>query len=338
MRPGMANATMRAAFFDSARTIRLREVPMPEPERGDVRLSIRYCGICGSDLTLYKTGALAGPNVVLGHEISATVDLDPSGEWPVGARVTAFPARGCGRCMWCKEGHWRYCADPPRDAWGGFAEFTCYPSRNLIAIPDAVDDRAAAAAEPIGVALRGVELALPEPGDFAYVSGLGPIGLFVVAGLAAAGCRVVGADPLEGRRSMALELGCEAVFDPTREDPLPAMLSLDPHGPRIAFECSGAPESLQHVFEACGRLGVVGILGIPMAPASLLRMTLKEQRAFSISGPSVESMRRAIDFLQQRPQIAKVITGAVPLDRTGEAMASLVTGDGGVKILVDARA
>jgi L-idonate 5-dehydrogenase len=325
---------MRAAFFEAAQTISVREVPVPEPGPSEVRLKVRYCGICGSDLTVYKTGALAGPNVVLGHEISAVVDLDPAGRWAPGTRVTPFPSRGCGRCMWCREGHPRYCVNPPFERWGGYAEYTVYPSENLIPIADDLDDRTAATAEPFGVALRAVALASPNPGDFAYVSGLGPIGLFSVAGLVQEGCRVVGADPRPERRDLGLELGCEEAFDPTAEDPVSRTLSLDPHGPRIALECSGVPESLQHVFDACGYQGVVGVLGVPMAPILLLGMFVKEQRAFSLSGPSRESMEHALTLLGGRPEIGKVITGTVPLEETDQAFRRLAAGDGGVKVLV----
>jgi threonine dehydrogenase-like Zn-dependent dehydrogenase len=326
---------MRAAFFESVRTMTVREVPIPEPKPGEVRLRVRYCGICGSDLSLYKTGALAGPDVVLGHEIAAEVDLDPEGRWAPGARVIPFPARGCGECMWCREGHPRYCQNPPYQEWGGFAEFACYPSSGLIAVPDALDDRAAAAAEPLGVALRAVQIAEPKTGDLAYVSGLGSIGLFSVSGLAASGCRVIGADPRQDRRALAVRLGCDVVIDPTREDPTAATLALDPHGPRLAFECAGVPESLQQTLDVCGYLGTVAILGIPMAPVLLLRMPLKEQRAFSISGPSPESMRAALDLLQARPQTAEVVTGTVGLDEADAAFAALAAGTNGVKVLVE---
>jgi threonine dehydrogenase-like Zn-dependent dehydrogenase len=325
---------MRAAFFEAAQTITVREVAIPEPGPGDVRLKVRYCGICGSDLTVYKTGALAGPGVVLGHEISAVVDLDPQGRWLEGTRVAPFPSRGCGKCLWCREGKHRYCINPPFERWGGYAEYTVYPSENLIPISDDLDDRIAAAAEPFGVALRAVSLASPKPGDFAYVSGLGPIGLFSVAGLVAEGCRVVGADPRPERRDLGLALGCEETLDPTTEDPVSRTLSLDPHGPRIAFECSGVPESLQQVFDACGYQGVVGVLGVPMAPILLLRMFVKEQRAFSLSGPSRESMEQALRFLGERSEIGRVITGTVPLEETDQAFRRLVAGDGGVKVLV----
>lgn len=325
---------MRAAFFEAAQTITVRETPDPDPGPGDVRLKVRYCGICGSDLTVYKTGALAGPDVVLGHEISAVVDLDPQGQWAPRTRVTPFPSRGCGECMWCREGHPRYCVNPPYERWGGYAEYTVYPAENLISIPDELDDQTAATAEPLGVALRAIGLASPSPGDFAYVSGLGPIGLFSVAGLVDQGCRVVGADPRPERRGLGLELGCEEAFDPVTDDPVSRTLAFDPHGPRIAFECSGVPDSLQRVFDVCGYQGVVGVLGVPMAPVMLLRLFVKEQRAFSLSGPSRESMERALRLLVKRPQIAKVITGTAPLEETDQAFRRLVAGDGDVKVLV----
>ena len=145
---------------------------------------------------------------------------------------------------------------------------------------------------------------------------------------------MVGADPREERRALGAELGCEATFDPTGKDPFSTLLSFDPHGPRVAFECAGAPESLQQIIDACGYMGVIGILGVPMAPVSLLRMFVKEQRAFSLSGPSRRSMERALDLLQEHPQIAKVVTGAVPLEETGAAFERLVAGNGGVKVLV----
>jgi threonine dehydrogenase-like Zn-dependent dehydrogenase len=250
--------------------------------------------------------------------------------------VTVFPSgSGCGECVWCREEKYRYCLNPPDGGHGGgFAEYMTASARNLIALPDDVDDRTAAAAEPLGVALRGVDLASPKPGDLAFVSGLGSIGLFAVASLVAAGCRVVGSDPRDDRWSLALELGCDEVFDPTVQDPVSTTAALDPHGPRVAFECAGVPESLQQVFEACGPEGVVGILGIPMAPVFLLRMTLKEERAFSIQGPTRESMRRALDLMRERPEISRVITHTVPLELADDAFGRLAAGDGGIKVLL----
>jgi threonine dehydrogenase-like Zn-dependent dehydrogenase len=75
-----------------------------------------------------------------------------------------------------------------------------------------------------------------------------------------------------------------------------------------------------------------------MAPAFLLRFTLREQRAFSIQGPTPDSMRRALDILRNRPQTQKIVTGTVPLEETNEAFARLIEGSDGVKVLVDPEA
>jgi threonine dehydrogenase-like Zn-dependent dehydrogenase len=333
---GWASDIMRAAFFEGYRAITVRDAPVPEPGPAEVRVRVVCCGICGSDLSLYKTGALAGPDVVLGHEISAIVDVDPSGEWAPGARVTVFPSgTGCGTCVWCREGRPRYCLNPTgRPHGGGFADYVVVAKEDLIALPDSVNDQAGTLTEPFGVAVRGVMMAAPVGGDLAYVSGLGSIGLLSVAALLASGCRVIGGDPREDRQAAALVLGAEAVFDPSKEDPGLRMMTVDPHGPRIAFECAGVPDSLQQIFDACGPMGTVGILGIPMAPVFLLRMTMREQRAFSIQGPSRESMLRALALLQQKPDIAAIITGTVPLEQADAAFAGLVEGDGGIKVLV----
>ena len=330
---------MRAAFFEGYRTIRVRTTDRPEPQPGDVRIKVTYCAICGSDVSLFKTGMLAAPDQILGHEIVGVVDADPVGQWERGARVVAYPVRGCGKCLWCSEGKPRYCLEPP-GSWGGLAEYVCYPAEHLIAVDDRLDDAAAALAEPFGVALRAVEKALAKPGDLALVLGLGSLGCLAASAMAAAGCRVIGADVREDRRSLGLEVGCWDVFDPSTEDPFWKLLTYDRHGPRIVLECSGAPEALQQAFNACGHEGVVGVLGIPFEPAVLIPavLSVKEQRAFSISGPSLRSMRRAVELLLERPQTAKIITGTVPLEEAEAAFAALADGSGGVKVLVSPEA
>lgn len=329
---------MRAAFFDGCRDISVREAPDPEPEPGRVRLRVRYCGICGSDLSLYKTGLLSGPGAVMGHEFSAVVEDDPEGVWSSGTRVAFYPAgRGCGKCLWCREGKPRYCLEPRGPHDGGLAELVSQPPETLLRIPEALDDRTAALAEPLGVALRATEEAAPSPGDVAFVLGLGSIGLLSVSALAAAGCRVVGADVRAERRELGIELGCDDVFDPVADDPFWKLLTHDLHGPRVAFECSGAPESVQRVINACGHEGVIGLLGIPFEPTVVIPAVLavKEQRLFSISGPSRASMERALRHLVERPDVAKIISETVPLEATPDAFARLADGTGGVKVLVE---
>jgi threonine dehydrogenase-like Zn-dependent dehydrogenase len=325
---------VRAAVFEGYRTMTVREVPDPQPEPGDALLAVRYCGICGSDLSLFKTGIMSGPDRVLGHEVVATVEAAPGRE--PGDRVVPLPLRGCGECEWCRRGQPRYCLQP-LDRYGGYAEYVTFPAENLVPVPEAVDDRTAALAEPLGVAIRGVRLAEVVAGDVVYVSGLGSIGLLAVAAAVAAGGRVVGGDPREDRRMLGMELGCEATFDPTTEDPFWKMFAYDALGPRVAMECSGVPAAVQLALNTARVGGVVALLGIPFEPTPIIPavMAVKELRTFSISGPDKEDIAAALALLARRPEISCVATSVVPLEETGEAMRRLADGEGAdVKVLV----
>jgi len=330
---------VRAAFFTGVRTFAVRDVDPPELQPGEARVRVGFNGICGSDVSLWKVGIMAGEDRVPGHEYSGVVEEDTTGRWSPGQRVVAFPGRGCGECVWCREGRPRYCLNP-QNHWGGYAETTNPLADLLIPVPDEVDDRSAALAEPLGVAMRSITDAGVGSGDLVYVSGLGAIGLLVVAALADLRARVVGSDVREDRRAAGLEFGCEMAFDPVAEDPFWKTLAVDLHGPRFVFECSGAASAVQLAFNACGHMGTVVLLGLPFEPAMFIPavMAVKEQRALAITGPSRRSMQDALALLARRPETAKVITDERPLSGIQQAFEDQADGRGGIKVLIDPRA
>jgi threonine dehydrogenase-like Zn-dependent dehydrogenase len=329
---------VRAAFFTGYRAFEIRDVETPALRPGEARVRVSYNGICGSDVSLWKTGIMSGDDRVPGHELSGVVVEDPTGTHETGQRVTYYPGRGCGECLWCTEGHPRYCLNPP-NLWGGYAETVNVLPNLLLPVPDDVDDRSAALSEPLGVALRAIDDAGVAAGDLCYVSGLGSIGLLTVAGLVDRGARVVGSDVREDRRAIGQSFGCESTFDPVAEDPFWKLLAVDLHGPRFAFECSGAAAAVQLAFNACGHMGTVALLGLPFEPALFIPavMAVKEQRALAITGPSMRSMEAALALLRRNPAAADVITGTRALAEVQQAFEELADGTGGIKILVDPR-
>ena len=86
------------------------ELPIPEPGAGEVVVDVAFCGICGSDLHMLPSPAIA-PGTVMGHEFSGRVAALGRGVegWAAGERVCVLPGTPCGECPNCKAGHEHLC-------------------------------------------------------------------------------------------------------------------------------------------------------------------------------------------------------------------------------------
>jgi len=134
---------MRAMVFEAVgRPLRLAELPVPEPEPGQLLLRVLACGICRTDLHLLDGEvAVHEPPRVLGHQIVGEVQ-------PGGARV-GVPWLGwtCGECRYCLAGQENLCERARFtgcDIDGGFAEYAVADRRFCFQIPDGYPDVQAA--------------------------------------------------------------------------------------------------------------------------------------------------------------------------------------------------
>ena len=98
---------MKTLVYAAPEKVEVREMPVPEPKEGQVRIRVSYCGICGSDIGIFagKHPRAKAP-LVLGHEFIGTIDAinGGSGKFNVGDRVSAYPLLSCGHCFACKTG------------------------------------------------------------------------------------------------------------------------------------------------------------------------------------------------------------------------------------------
>ncbi|MBD3161118.1 MAG: zinc-binding alcohol dehydrogenase family protein [Candidatus Eisenbacteria bacterium] len=132
---------MRAMILDEpGRPLRFAEIDAPSPGAGEIRLKVRVCGICRTDLHVVD-GDLPEPKLplVLGHQIVGIVDAVGPGTdvYDVGDRV-GVPWLGfsCGRCSFCRSGRENLCDQARYTGYqidGGFAdlcvadEHFCFP-------------------------------------------------------------------------------------------------------------------------------------------------------------------------------------------------------------------
>ena len=179
---------MKALRFYAPEDVRLEEVPDPVCGPDEVKLRVRNCSTCGTDVKIFYNGHqnLTPPRIT-GHEIAGEiveVGASVSGGWQVGDRVQVIAAVPCGECHECRKGWMEVCQNQTSVGYqydGGFAEFMIVPREvlkvdGLNKIPDNVGFDEASAAEPLACAINAQALLGIEEGDTVVVFGAGPIG------------------------------------------------------------------------------------------------------------------------------------------------------------------
>jgi L-iditol 2-dehydrogenase len=151
---------MKALVYTGVEELSYRNMPLPTPAEGEHLVRIMASGICGSDMHAFLGHDPRRPApLTLGHEAAGIVVGGPQD----GRRVTINPLVCCQTCRDCKAGRENLCAQrqiismPPRE--GAFADYVAMPERNLITVPETVDLRKAALAEPIACGWHGARLA-----------------------------------------------------------------------------------------------------------------------------------------------------------------------------------
>jgi alcohol dehydrogenase, propanol-preferring len=144
---------MRAMVLTQAGSGRVEaaERPVPEPGTGEVRVRVRACGVCRTDLHVVD-GELPDVPIPItpGHEVVGVVEAVGSGvtDVAIGQRV-GIPWLGstCGSCQFCRSGRENLCRSARFTGYqrdGGYAEYALADARFVIALPDAYDDEHAA--------------------------------------------------------------------------------------------------------------------------------------------------------------------------------------------------
>ena len=196
---------MKALCFDGA--LSLQDVPDPTPAEDEAIVAVRYAGICATDLEVLR--GYRAHQGILGHEMVGTVVECPTARQWEGKRVAAEITVACGECPTCRRGHPGHCERRSvmgiLGREGCFAERVAIPVRNLHAIPDEVDDVAAAFTEPLAAAYQ-ISSQIEVRGQSVAVLGDGKLGLLVAMALHECDAEVT----LLGRHEHKLAIAAEA--------------------------------------------------------------------------------------------------------------------------------
>jgi 2-desacetyl-2-hydroxyethyl bacteriochlorophyllide A dehydrogenase len=321
---------MLAAFSGGKGKIEVREAPLPSPGPGEVLLRVRACGICGSDLHVYRGELPVPPTISLGHEFAGEVVEAGEGVegFAPGQRVVVEPVRVCRRCSYCRTGNHQLC---PRRvllgtfAPGGLAEYVCVPDYTLYPLPDALDFELGALVEPLAVVVHGLHLVDLAFGDRVVILGSGTIGVMTALAARAQGAaEVVATYRYEHQARAALAAGA------TRAVPADDVSSLSTEKPDVVVETVGGhAETLGQavgLVRPGGRVSVLGLFTGPVQVNALAMMLNEVRMACAIMycrSRRLSDFEAALRIIEADPERARAtVTHRFPLSEAAEAFAT----------------
>jgi alcohol dehydrogenase len=273
---------MKALVYHGPGERRWESVPDPKIEEPtDVVVRIDASTICGTDLHILKGDVPeVEPGTILGHEAVGTVVATGAGVTTLaeGDRVLVSCITACGRCRFCREGHYGLCAGGGGWIFGHLidglqADYARVPfaDTSVYKIPPGLsDEQVLFLADILPTAYEvGVLNGRVEPGDTVVIVGAGPIGLATImtAKLHTPG-KIVAVDLADARLSKAIDFGADIVLNSASEDVVARVMEMtDGLGADVAIEAVGVAET----FELCtelirpgGRVANVGVHGHPV--------------------------------------------------------------------------
>jgi len=273
------------------------------PERGQVRVAVTACGVCGTDRA-FVNGGFPGISWPLtpGHEIAGTVAEIGAGvdDFAVGDRVAIGWFGGhCGKCIPCRKGLFIHCENgqiPSLHYPGGYAESVTVPANAVARIPDGLSFAEAA---PMGCAGVTTYNALRHtralPGDRVAVLGVGGLGHLGLQFANAMGFETIAIARGADKEKDARALGAHHYIDSTAEDVSASLQKLG--GASVVLATAGNSQAMADTVGGLAPRGELVAIGVTTEPLPISPVQLI-MPALSVSGHPSGTARDVEETMQ----------------------------------------
>jgi threonine dehydrogenase-like Zn-dependent dehydrogenase len=303
----------RVAILDEPRRLSLRYAEIPEPGDGEIRIKIKWVGVCGSDVEAYR--GTRRPEFVsfparLGHEVAGVIDkLGPNVEGLApGDQVTC------------------------RYVWGAFAEYIVCRPFNVKVVPPRFPMVDTSLIEILPGVLHAVEIARINQRTTVLITGQGVSGLVLTQVVKLHNPKALVVTDLNDRNlQLAKKYGATHTFKvPTQDTPTREVLgSAFPEGFDVVIPCLLEGDGMVDAIDCAafaGKIVMYGCIGVCNTPVDFLKVHRKRLDIFSTEPKRDIDMRRFYDegirlVLDGLVNTAEIVTHKVPLSRINEAFA-----------------
>ncbi|MCS6826559.1 MAG: zinc-dependent alcohol dehydrogenase family protein [Caldilinea sp.] len=326
---------MKAVLFPAPESIRVERVPDPSCAPDEVVVQVARCGICGTDVHIYRNEYMSTFPVIPGHEFGGViveVGRDVT-DFRVGERVAVDPNLYCGRCDMCRNEMANHCLN-----WqgvgitrpGGFAEYTAVPARACYRLPDSLSDAQAAFIEPLACVVHAMKRIRMLPADPVLILGAGPMGLLLIQALRRmGGSYVVAVEKQPARLQLARAMGASLAV-PAGPDQDAALREVAPRGFGVVIDATGVPAVIEGAFRYLRPRGTYLQFGV--AP-NRARVSLNPYDIFRHDWTIVGSFALcytfipAIDWLASGAiDVAPLVSHTAPMERFAEVFQQFAAG------------
>ena len=276
------------------------EIPIPQPGRGQVRVQVKMCGVCHTDLHTVE-GDIHPPHlpVIPGHQIVGVIDALGEGVTlePRGRVGIPWLYAACGECQFCRSGFENLCPQARFTGFhvnGGFAEYVIAEADYVLPLPNTISDEQAAPLLCAGIiGYRSLHKADLQPGERLGLFGFGASAHLALQVALHWDCEVYVFTRSPKHRQHALQLGAAWVGG-TEETP-PKFLDR-----AVIFAPAGGivPQALEKLRPA----GTLAINAIHMSPIPELPYALiyGERTLRSVANATYQD---GVEFLQLAAEI-----------------------------------
>ncbi len=308
--------------------LEVRDIPVPEPGPGQIRVRIEASGLCHTDIHAARGEwpVKPQPPFVPGHEGVGIVEELGAGvtEHRPGDRV-AVPWLGhaCGTCDYCVTGWETLCEAQLNTGYavdGGHAECLIAEARYAVRVPDGVPALEAAPLTCAGVTTyKAVKVGGVTPGDRVAIFGIGGLGHLAQQYAQIFGGETVAVDVTAEKLALARQLGAAHVVNAAVVDPVAAIEALG--GADVAVVLAAEPKVLEQAHASLRRGGRLILVSLPKDNAMALPIFQTVLKGIQVIGSIVGTRSDLAEvFRLHAAGRTRVCYEVRPLDQINDAI------------------